>query len=47
MIIRHGVKKFYKRENNIRAKESRLLAIIAIVVSFVTLIATIISIWCN
>lgn len=29
------------------AKESRLLALIAIVVSFVTLIATIISIWCN
>jgi hypothetical protein len=29
------------------AKESRLLATIAIVVSFVTLIATIISIWCN
>lgn len=29
------------------AKESRRLATIAIVVSFVTLIATIISIWCN
>ncbi len=29
------------------AKESRLLATIAIVVSFVTLIATIIGIWCN
>lgn len=29
------------------AKESRLLATIAIVVSFVTLIATIKSIWCN
>lgn len=29
------------------AKESRLLATIAIVVSFITLIATIISIWCN
>lgn len=31
----------------LEAKESRLLATIAIVVSFVTLIATIISIWCN
>jgi hypothetical protein len=25
MIIRHGVKKFYKRENNIRAKDSGLV----------------------
>lgn len=29
------------------AKESRMLATIAIVVSFITLLATIVSIWCN
>lgn len=29
------------------AKESRFLAIIAVVVSFVTLLGTIVSIWCN
>ena len=29
------------------AKESRNLAIIAVVVSFITLLATIVSIWCN
>ena len=29
------------------AKESRSLAIIAVVVSFITLLATIVSIWCN
>lgn len=31
----------------IEAKESRMLATIAVVVSFITLLTTIVSIWCN